>query len=177
MKYLFLIIFSTVFFFANAQNLETELRIYNENLSFIRRLERAFTTTEGDVFANGIFVPKTKIGKSGMDVILTDLSELTKVLSQGENAFDEEHLTDLLEINQKMEVLKVTVVSRAIFILLLDSRAQELNFMQFKQKRALKKVAKLVPETSAEDLRELWGDSANELDSTILEVIEALKTY
>ncbi len=177
MKYLIILIFSTVFFSLKAQDLNSELEIYSDNLVFLRRLDRAFSTSENNVFANGIFVPKTKIGKKGMSLILSDVKDVRKVLEDGEGAFDQDHLSDLIEINQKIETLKVTLVSRAIFVVFLDTQADELGFLKFGAKRKLKKAVELVPKASAEDLRELWGDSANELDTTIQGVIEAINNY
>ncbi len=176
-KYLIILIFSTVFFSLKAQDLNSELEIYSDNLVFLRRLDRAFSTSENNVFANGIFVPKTKIGKKGMSLILSDVKDVRKVLEDGEGAFDQDHLSDLIEINQKIETLKVTLVSRAIFVVFLDTQADELGFLKFGAKRKLKKAVELVPKASAEDLRELWGDSANELDTTIQGVIEAINNY
>lgn len=176
-KYLIILIFSTVFFSLKAQDLNSKLEIYSDNLVFLRRLDRAFSTSENNVFANGIFVPKTKIGKKGMSLILSDVKDVRKVLEDGEGAFDQDHLSDLIEINQKIETLKVTLVSRAIFVVFLDTQADELGFLKFGAKRKLKKAVELVPKASAEDLRELWGDSANELDTTIQGVIEAINNY
>lgn len=166
-----LLISVPVFSQTDEEVLAKEVRRYEDNFLMLRKIERAFTSTEHNPFADGIFIPKTKVGETGMELVIKDVSEARELLDVNTSAFTTSELDDLTEINNKVTQLNETLLYRALFVVFLDSKADELGFFRFRKKKNLREAAELVAEASINDLAEIIGDE----DGEIREAIQGLQ--
>lgn len=175
-----LIIFSFQAFsqeMTDAERYLVEKDSYAQNLKFMNKLQRALKSTKYDIFSDGLFIPKTKVGKKGLSLITEDVSETCDLLAEGEELLTVEYLDDLTEANDMIDRLRETFIYRIVFVLFLDYEAAELSFLKFGKKRKLKKAAKLVVDASKDDLHEIIGDSSGDMYELVGQIEEKLANY